>query len=258
VGNPKIKTPQGSFPDLPFYQEIVNGSSDAAILCAQEVGPAQLDRLRTLAKNGNFTVIATYAHPGQANMMLIPKRFEILDSEHKTYGFGHLRGFVNAIGGWFTGKGGPQWSQMFEPRKYTRVRLRDRESGREFTVFNTHTSYYGPLKYEHNKQLFAAARDSRKDGPVIVAGDLNTRAAGNDSKDPYDSNARVRAEMGAFQDMGPPGPAGSRPNIDWVLADGFAPLHSRLYTGEALALPGSPNAEMVSDHYAEEDTLRFS
>ncbi|MBM3269139.1 MAG: endonuclease/exonuclease/phosphatase family protein [Candidatus Sericytochromatia bacterium] len=258
VGNSKIKTPQASFPDLPFYQEIINGHPDAPILAGQEIGTRQLDRLKALSKNGSFQVVATYAHPGQANMVLVPRRFEVLGYQHRTYGMSHLRGFWNGLKGWFTGKGTPHWSQMFEPRKYTELRLRDRESGREFTLFNTHTSYYGPLKVEQNTQLFAAARAAKARGPVIVAGDLNTRAADNARPDKYDSDARVLAQMGDFKDMGPPSKSQwPRPNIDWILADGFSPVTSRVHTGDSLSLPGSPNAELVSDHYAEEDTLRF-
>ncbi len=259
AGNSKIKTPQASFPDLPFYQEIIDGDPGAAILCGQEIGTKQLNRLKALSNNGNFQVVATYAHPGQANMILVPKRFEILGHEHKTYGASHFKGLWNALEGWVTGKGTPQWSQLFEPRKYTELRLRDRDSGREFTVFNTHTSYYGPLKVEHNTQLFGAARAARSRGPVIVAGDLNTRAADIDRGDPYESDARVRAQFGDFADMGPPSKnVFPRPNIDWILADGFSATTGRIYTGDSLQLPGSPNAELVSDHYAEDDTLRFN
>jgi hypothetical protein len=47
-------------------------------------------------------------------------------------------------------------------------------------------------------------------------------------------------------------------NIDWVLARGFSPVSSKWYTDDSIALPGSPDALHVSDHYAEEDVLRFN
>ncbi len=259
VGNSKIKTPQSAFPDLPFYQEIINGDPDAAVLCAQEVGPDQLNKLKKLSKNGNFQVIATYAHPGQANMILVPKRFDVLKVDHTTFTGQHIKGFFNAVVGWFKGKGKPQWSQMFEPRKFTEVQLRDKESGRTFTLMNTHISYYGPLKVEHAEQLLGAANKAAAKGPVILAGDLNTRSADNDAPDPFDSNIRVRQMFGALEDMGPPASeVKPKSNIDWVLASGFTPVASRIYKGEALKLPGFPSADLVSDHFAEEDTLRFN
>jgi hypothetical protein len=52
-------------------------------------------------------------------------------------------------------------------------------------------------------------------------------------------------------------PPGGRENIDYVLTAGFEPVSSRLWTGDSLALPGSPNAETVSDHYAEDDVVRY-
>jgi endonuclease/exonuclease/phosphatase family metal-dependent hydrolase len=48
------------------------------------------------------------------------------------------------------------------------------------------------------------------------------------------------------------------PKIDYVLAHGFAPVSSRLYTVDSLQLPGLPSAEVISDHYAEEDVLRYA
>jgi hypothetical protein len=51
--------------------------------------------------------------------------------------------------------------------------------------------------------------------------------------------------------------SGGRPDIDYVLADGFKPVSSRRWTGDSLALPGSPNAETVSDHYAKDALLCF-
>jgi hypothetical protein len=34
-------------------------------------------------------------------------------------------------------------------------------------------------------------------------------------------------------------------------------VRSRLYTDAALTLPGLPSADLISDHYAKEATLRF-
>ena len=59
-----------------------------------------------------------------------------------------------------------------------------------------------------------------------------------------------------FRDAGTAAPP-RRANIDYVLVDGFEPVSSRIWTGDSLQLPGSPNAETVSDHYPEDDVLRY-
>jgi hypothetical protein len=67
----------------------------------------------------------------------------------------------------------------------------------------------------------------------------------------------VAALLTGLRDMGTSVPP-RRKNIDYVLADGFEPVASRIWTGDSLQLPGSPNAETVSDHYAEDDVLRYA
>jgi hypothetical protein len=70
-------------------------------------------------------------------------------------------------------------------------------------------------------------------------------------------DVEVAVLLAALQDMG-----GSektkRQDIDYVLARGFEPVRSRLWTGDSLQLPGSPSAETVSDHYPEDDVLRYA
>ena len=61
-----------------------------------------------------------------------------------------------------------------------------------------------------------------------------------------------------LRDMGDPQAKSKRRYIDYVLASGFEPVSSRLWTGDSLQLPGSPDAEAVSDHYAEDDVLRYA
>jgi len=89
---------------------------------------------------------------------------------------------------------------------------------------------------------------------VLVAGDLNVRATSK--KSPAD--AEVRALFAPLQDMAATATDARRPAIDWLLAAGLEQLSCRLYTDGSLALPGLASAEVISDHYAKEATLRFS
>lgn len=260
VGNPQIKTAQQDFLQLPFYRAVLEGQPGAPILALQEVGNAQRDAVKALAASGNFHVLAQRVglRGRQNNMILIPKRYQVLAAENKYYAKSHLVGVAKTLWGWAKGgfKGGLNLSQLSEPRGYQALTLKDTQTGKTLTVFNSHTSYYDALKVEHNAQLFAAARDAARRGPVIVAGDLNTRTADTD-RHASGWDAKSRAHMAGFQDMGPAGAPPDKTNIDWVLGQGFRPVSSRWYTGDALALPGSPNAKAVSDHYAEEDVLRY-
>jgi hypothetical protein len=87
---------------------------------------------------------------------------------------------------------------------------------------------------------------------MILAGDFNVPAS-----HPRGRDVEVAALLSAFRDMGTAVPP-RRENIDYVLACGFEPVSSRIWTGDSLSLPGSPNAESVSDHYVEDDVLRFA
>jgi endonuclease/exonuclease/phosphatase family metal-dependent hydrolase len=263
VGNPRIKTRQADFLQLPFYQKALQGAPDAPILCLQEVGNAQRDAVLAQAKGGRFTAIPMRvgARGRQHNMLVIPKRYEVLSHDNDFFKGSHLKGVLQL--GWRVLKRGfrdrpslDHLSQLWEPRGYQHVKLRDTVTGKTFTVFNTHTSFLDEVKVNHVRDLMDAARAARKQGPVIVAGDLNTRTADTD-KHPAGFDAKAREALAGFQDMGPAGAPPKHTNIDWVLADGFEGVSSKWYTGESISLPGSPDALTVSDHYAEEDVLRF-
>lgn len=261
IGNPAIKTAQADFLQLPFYRAVLEGQPGAPILALQEVGNAQRAAVEKLAASGNFYVLGERVGltGRQNNMILIPKRFAVVQAKNHYYRMSHLRGVAKTLWSWAKGgfKGGLNLSQLTEPRGYQELRLRDTLTGKAFTVFNSHTSYYDALKVEHNQQLFSAARSAAERGPVIVAGDLNTRTADTDPE--VDSwHDKSRANYDGFRDMGPQGAPPDKTNIDWVLAKGFSAVSSRWYTGKDVSLPGSPDARTVSDHYAEEDVLRFA
>lgn len=257
VGNPKIKTNQADFPKLPFYQAVINGKPDAPILCLQEVGKAQKEAVEALAKNGNFTVRAMRVGLDQYNMVMIPKRFQMEDYQTERFGIGQIKAAVKSVWSWIRGEDKPNVSQLVEPRGFQEVRLRDTATGKAFTLFNTHISFLEAIQVPQAKKLFEAAHGAASSGPVIVAGDLNARTA---DTDPGTSgkDAKVRNLFGDFIDMGPSGNPPGKTNIDYVLAKGFTSVDSKWYTGNSVSLPGSPDAKSVSDHYAEENTIRFS
>jgi endonuclease/exonuclease/phosphatase family metal-dependent hydrolase len=249
--------PQAGFADLPMYQDIIQGRPGAGILAAQEVGAEQVERLRGLSKNGNFTVVAVAPKPGQSNLMLIPKRYEVLEQQSSRFVRGQLAGAADALKHWVRTGQRPNLFQLVEPRAYTELALRDRESGKTFTVFNTHVSIEGPVRVQQMRELMERVAAAKRKGPVILAGDLNTRAdGGRYAQDRYDEEIRRMISGAGLQDMGGPVGAPGR-NIDFVLADGFESVSTRYYTGDQISMPGLPNARAVSDHFAEEDQLRF-
>ena len=267
-GNPKIRTKQTDFPELPFYQDLIQGRPNAPILSGQEIGPEQAKRLQELSKNGNFTVVHAAAKFNQGNVLLIPKRYQVLDADNHRFVGSHLEGLGKTLLGWVRHGHLPSLSELsgaVEPRMYSEVKLKDRLTGKTFTVLGTHLASSLPqMKLAQAKVLMQAASDAKKDGPVILAGDLNTRTtATDDGKSGWneaqalDGQIRVLFEKDGFADMGSPGRAGSRTNIDWVLSSGFNADETQLWTGDAMSLPGSPNAETVSDHYAEDDLLSY-
>lgn len=241
AGNPRITTPQAAFLDLPFYREALDGAPDAPILALQEVGGAQAAALR---KRGGARVLQK-RRPGLGNALVIPARYEVLASRRRFYVVPHLRGVADGLVLQVRERVQPNWRQFGELRIWLEARLRDRESGRVFTILNTHLSIEPSLKIRQAAFVVARARAAAEHGPVILAGDFNVpagRARGRDV---------VVAEMlSRLRDMGTEKPA-KRENIDYVLALGFEPVSSRIWSAEELG-------GIVSDHDPEDDVLRFS
>ena len=251
AGNPRITTPQAAFLDLPFYREALSDASGAPILALQEVGPAQAKALRARAASARARIIQL-RRPGLGDALVIPARYEVLDSARGYYGLSHLVGVADGLVRWARSRRTPNWRQFGELRMWMRARLRDSASGREFTVFNTHLSVEPSLKVAQARALVRRVDAAAAHGPVVLAGDLNVPAA-----HPRGRDAEVAAMLAHLRDMGSAKPAG-RPNIDYVLASGFEPVSSRIWTGDSLQLPGSPDADRVSDHYPEDDVLRLA
>jgi endonuclease/exonuclease/phosphatase family metal-dependent hydrolase len=245
AGNPRITTPQASFLELPFYREALEGVPGAPVLALQEVGDAQAKALRAARTTAR---IIQMRRPGLGNALVVPARFEVLASRRGYYLLSHLRGVVDALRWWRGQSHKPNWRQFGELRIWLEARLRDRESRRTFTVLTTHLSVEPGLKRRQARAIVERALAARRHGPVVLAGDLNVPASGASGRD-----VEIAATLARLRDMG----SGGRPDIDYVLADGFKPVSSRRWTGDSLALPGSPNAETVSDHYAKDALLCF-
>ena len=245
AGNPRITTRQADFLRLPFYREALESNPGAPLLALQEVGDEQAAALRRTAAARNGRVLQM-RRPKLGNALVIPDRYVVLSHRRGYYVVPQVRGILDGLV-----RRRPNWRQFGELRIWLEARLRERESRRTFTVLNTHLSVEPSLKRRQARAIVERALAARRHGPVVLAGDLNVPATGAKGRD-----VEIAATLARLTDMGSPAVNG-RPNIDYVLADGFTPLSSRHWTGDSLSLPGSPNAETVSDHYAEDALLCF-
>jgi endonuclease/exonuclease/phosphatase family metal-dependent hydrolase len=233
AGNPRIATPQERFVTLPFYREAFAGGPGAPILALQEVGDAQA---RALKRDHGSAVVLQRRRPGLGNALVIPDRYEVLERRSGYYVLPQLRGIAQALRA-----GRRNWHQYGELRMWIEARLRDTAAGRELTVLTTHISADGDVKVP---QLEAIVGRAEKAGPpVILAGDFNVPAGAERGRDVL--AARVIARL---RDMGTPSPG--RENIDYVLADGFAPVSSRHWMDVL--------EQRISDHAPEDDVLRYA
>ena len=244
AGNPRITTPQASFLELPFYREALEGAPTAPVLALQEVGDAQAKALRTASTSAR---VLQLRRPGLGNALIIPARYEVLASRRGYYALSHLRGVVDGLRWWRVHHHKPNWRQFGELRIWLEARLRDRHSRRTFTVLNTHLSIEPSLKRRQARAIVARAQAARRHGPVVLVGDLNVPA-----QNPKGRDVEIARTLARLTDVG-----SQEPKIDYVLADGFTPVSARRWKGDSLSLPGSPNAETVSDHYAEDALLCF-
>jgi len=256
VGNPRIKTEQPDFLELPFYREIVEGRPEAPLLAAQEVGPEQARALKRAAAEGRFCLIHIQ-RPGQGNALLIPDRFRVLAARSRYFLASQLKALAKAL--WRAAIKRERFNhrQFFELRMWSQVRLHDRSAELAFTIFNTHLSGDPHLRLAQATALFQRVHRARRQGPVVLAGDLNVRAAEVGKPGHAGPDEAVRALFAPLRDMAAGAVDARRSNIDYVLATGFSPVSSRLYTDDALQLPGLPSAELISDHYAKEAVVRF-
>jgi endonuclease/exonuclease/phosphatase family metal-dependent hydrolase len=247
AGNPRITTRQADFLRLPFYREALESNPGAPLLALQEVGDEQAAALRRTAAARNGRVLQM-RRPKLGNALVIPDRYLVLSHRRGYYVVPQVRGILDGLVG-----RRPNWRQFGELRMWIEARLRDRHAGRDLTLLTTHISADGNLKVPQKKAIVNRARAAAVRGPVILAGDFNVPA-----RNPRGRDVEAAALLARLHDVGTAAPPRGRENIDYVLTAGFEPVSSRLWTGDSLSLPGSPNAETVSDHYAEDDVVRYS
>jgi endonuclease/exonuclease/phosphatase family metal-dependent hydrolase len=266
IGNSKIKTDQRDFLKLPFYQDVLHGRPNAPILTLQEVGQKQLEALQAEEKRGNFSLMyiaKPYGGQGpQYNVVVVPKRYEIVEGDSHYFRDSHLGGAVKHLWSWassgFKTKLNP--TQLVEPRMFNQLRLKDTQSGRQFTVINTHLSLLPEIRKAQARELAERLDAAKKYGPVVLTGDLNTYAPGTGPKKGANADADREVHKilwSRLTDMGADQKKLDKPNIDFILANGFKSKSTKIYDGDSISLPGSPTAKEVSDHYAEEDVLEF-
>lgn len=256
----KSHAKQSLYAQLPMFQRVVNGAADAPIICTQETGPDLSDALEALQKKTkNFDLFWLTTTPfHQGNLMIVPKRFTVIAHDEDHFG-GRLAQIVSNL---FDHKQ-DNWSQTLEHRGYMWAQLVDSQTGKFFTVIDTHISYWADIRARQASQLRDAVAKAEAKGPVIVCGDFNTPTLDTMNK----PNAAVEkfwntlAPVG-LTDMGPKGQDGisdwgSAQDIDHVLAKGFTSLHTHMYRDSELSLAGYADAKALSDHYPEEDVIAF-
>lgn len=259
--------------DSQVFQKLVKGSPDAPIVACQETTPALAKKLKELSKNGNFEVI----YPGQSwmpkfvpisplmqgNMLLVPKRYKVESSESETF-TGRAKNFFGAVKNLIFGDGKANDLVLaLQNRGYVSARLKDTQTGKSFSVVNTHIAYKDEQRRQQTPQLLEVLKKAEAKGPVILTGDVNVEAPAPGRKLPADVQDFWKAlEPIGLKDMGPTGAAsasfwGNGHDIDVVMAKGFKSESGQMLTGDKMTIPGKTDAKQLSDHYAEADSLTF-
>jgi endonuclease/exonuclease/phosphatase family metal-dependent hydrolase len=214
AGNPRVRTPQTAFLELPFYAEALAGAPGAPILALQEVGGAQS---RALRRAGRGCRVLQARRPGMGNALVVPARYELLAHRRGWYPLAQVRGAHAALR-----RRRADWRQLGELRMWIAARVRDRESGRDFTVMTTHLSVEPALKVAQARALAARARAAP--GALVLAGDLNLPG-----RAPRGRDREAAALLAGLRDMT------AAPGIDRILARGFDAVSSRAWTEVALS-----------------------
>lgn len=157
--------------------------------------------------------------------------------------------------------GSSSWGNRI-PRMVTWIRFRDRLSGREFYLVNTHFDHESqPARERSAELLLQRVADFDPDLPVIVTGDFNAEAATNPVhtaltapaafSDTWVETHEAEPEIGTFHNFLGPDEAAGRARIDWILTRG--PIE----TVEAEIVTNELDGQYPSDHFPVTATLRF-
>ena len=251
------------------FQRVVNGAADAPIIACQETTDPLAKSLQQLAKNGNFQVVWPGGHTwlpgflgstmGQGNLVLVPKRYQVLGVQAHTFK-GRLSLFGSALKGvLFHHQPVNSLLLALQKRGYESIALRDKTTGKRFTVVATHVAFDPKVRAMEAPQLAAAIKAANQQGPTVVMGDFNTPSeATNRSHNAQISDFWKQIYGAGVQEVGATDNTADGTDIDHVLQNGFTVQGDEVLNGNKLTLPGRPNADQVSDHYAHEAQLQFN
>ena len=199
----------------------------------------------------------------QGNMILVPKRYQVQKSEAQTFAgragkaFGAVKNLL-----FHHGKANDVLLAL-QNRGYITASLKDTQTGKSFSVVATHIAYDDAIRRDETPQLVAAIKKAQAKGPTVVMGDFNIptlEAKPNQSQGGRDFWKELEPLL--LEEMGPTGKDRvsfwkNGADIDSVLATGFQSVSHEMLTGDKMSIPGKPDAQQVSDHYAEADSLKF-
>jgi endonuclease/exonuclease/phosphatase family metal-dependent hydrolase len=157
--------------------------------------------------------------------------------------------------------GSRSWGNSI-PRMATWVRFRDRVSGREFYLVNTHFDHQSqPARERSADLLLQRVADFDPSLPVILTADFNADARDNPVHarltapgafaDTWTATEGAEPEIGTFHNFLGPDEARGAGRIDWILTRGAVePLDTEIVTY-------SRDGQYPSDHFPVLARLRF-
>ena len=228
-GNSRYNDMEKSFPGV--YEDLLQGDNPS-VLALQEVGEDQWDALKDM---DNVTVIGHERNNPfveQHIALVVPNdKYEVLSSERGRFDHGPFS--------W--GQGDRQWVS---------AKLRDKTTGQVFTVFNTHLSTEGDDRISEAQELARLINEAKKDGPVLLAGDLNTRPPDDPKYTDADRQVREILANAGLTDLGEGARGGKgRSDFDYVMSTQGQATSTKIYSGD--------QASQVSDHDAEGYVVHF-
>lgn len=262
-------TPEGQIPLSAPFQKVVKGAPDASIIGMQESTPALLDALSKDSQNGNFKLVSWGPNwiPSFLRLLtivpdtsvMVPKRYQIQSVQW--VGFkGRLGLFFDAAKN-FLFHHGPalDLANALTPSGFCELKLRDKITGKSFTLINSHVSGSTLVRDAQEPQMIAKIKQAQAQGPVVVIGDFNTASeATNFSHNPDITHFWNVMKSTNLVDNGATDKTSGGQCIDHILTSGFVSVKDVVYDGDKLTIPGRSDASQVSDHYAHGESLQFA